>query len=266
MLADVNPGNRLVEPFTPPIPLPPLAMRGLVSPIVDESYYDNPSGDFIWGPLDIGPLRPGAAYGRILDFGCGCGREARRLLLQCEKPKTYVGVDISKTMIEWCQRNLRHDGFRFHHHDVWSISYAPENSHNRRLPIAHLGSDFTIVEANSVFTHLHDDQTQFYLEEMRSMLAPQGIIRASWFFFNKKCFPVMTDKLNTLFVSENDPTAAVYYDWYYFIKLTRSLGYRIARIEWADMLGFHNIVCLALSDKFPDLGETVPPGSSVLGF
>ena len=241
-------------------------MRRLVSPLVDESFYDNPTGDLIWGPLNIGPLQPGQPYDRILDFGCGCGREARRLLLQRERPKRYVGFDVSKPMIDWCKENLAQQGFEFHHHDVWSVSYAPENAHNRYLPIAHLGSGFTLVEANSIFTHLHEDQTKFYLEQIRSMLAPQGIIRATLFFFNKKCFPAMADHLNTLFINESDPTDAVYYDWRSFVKLTRSLGYRIAKIEWSDILGFHNFIYLTLSDQFPDLGDSTPPGKSVLGF
>jgi SAM-dependent methyltransferase len=256
-------------PSVPPaasLPLPPLPLRQQVSPIVDESYYDNPTGGFIWGPLEIGPLKPGQAYERIFDFGCGCGREARRLLLQRQKPRSYVGLDINRAMIEWCQANLGQDGFQFHHHDVWSKTYAPENSPNRHLPIAGFGSGFTLVEANSVFTHLHDDQTRFYLEQMRSMLAPTGIIRASWFLFNKHCFPVMGGDMNTLFVSETDTTAAVYYDWLYLVRMTRSLGYRIVMTEWAQLLGFHNIICLALDERFTDLGDAMPPGASVLGF
>jgi SAM-dependent methyltransferase len=251
---------------TSTLPLPPEPLRRLVSPIIDESYYDNPTGDLIWGPLEIGPLKRGQAYEHIFDFGCGCGREARRLLLQHQRPRRYVGLDVNRTMIKWCEQHLRQDGFQFHHHDVWNINYAPDNSHNRHLPIAGLGSGFTLVEANSVFTHLHDDQTRFYLEQMRSMLSPTGIIRASWFFFKKQCFPMMGDDMNTLFVSELDTTLAVYYDWFYFLRLTRSLGYRIVKIEWAQLLGFHNIICLALNDQFADLGDATPPGTSVLGF
>jgi SAM-dependent methyltransferase len=184
------------------VPLPPLELRGQVSPITDDAYYDNPTGDYIWGPLDIGPLKPGEAYRKILDFGCGCGREARRLLLQHDRPKVYVGLDINRPMIEWCRKNLAGNGFSFLHHDVWSVKYAPENSRNRYLPITHAGDEFTLIEANSVFTHLHDDQTRFYLQQMCGMLAPNGIIRATWFLFNKRSFPTMTDDLHTLLVSD----------------------------------------------------------------
>ena len=234
--------------------------------MVDDDYYDNPTGDYIFGPLDLGPLSPGQAYERVLDFGCGPGRDARRLLLQRRPPKSYVGVDINRPMIQWCQENLARDGFSFVHHDVWSPTYGTENSKNRYLPLTPVGSDFTLIHANSVFTHLHEDQAEFYLREMRSMLAPTGIIHATWFFFNKKWFPMMAEQQNTLLVNEHDTTQAVYYDWYYFRNLAKSLGLRIAEVKWTKVLGFHNIVILAKDDRFPDFGDKAIPPSSVVGF
>ena len=248
------------------LPLPPLAYRQLVSPIVDDSYYDNPDGSYIWGPLDIPPLKAGEAYRRVFDFGCGCGREARRLLLQHDKPEKLVGLDINPDMIEWCRANLGSRNVSFHHHDVWSVTYAPQNSRNRVLPIRDLGSDFTLIEANSVFTHLHEDQSKFYLDQMRSMLGPTGIIRATWFLFNKKAFPMMGADLNTLFINESDPTNAVYYDWQAFVKMVQGLGYKVIDIKWAQVLGFHNIICLGTNHRFRDISDVTPPGTSVLGF
>ncbi len=247
-------------------PLPPVSMRGLVSPVIDESYYDNPSGDYIWGPLDIPPLKAGQAYEKIFDFGCGCGREARQLLLQKDKPRSYVGLDVNPEMVNWCKKNLKHDGFSFHHHDVWNPTYAPNNSKNRVAPIKQLGSGFTLIEANSVFTHLHADQTKFYLEQMQSMLAPLGLIRGTWFLFNKACFPMMNEHQNTIFVDEFDTTSAVYYDWLYLVNLIKSMGYRMVKIVWSPFMGFHNMIYLARNRAFTELVDAVPPGSKVLGF
>jgi SAM-dependent methyltransferase len=248
------------------LPFPPLELRGLVSPIVDDSYYDNPTGDYVWGPLDFPPLRPGEAYRNVLDFGCGCGREARQLLLQRHPPEKYVGVDVNKTMIKWCRANLATDRAKFFHHDVWSSTYAKDNHANRVLPIKQLGSDFSIIEACSVFTHLSEDQSRFYLDQMRSMLAPRGIIQSSWLLFNKKSFAVMTENQNTLFVSEFEPAAAVYYDWDFVVRMVRALGYRIIAINWADTLGHQTRIYLSLNPEFADLSDRIPPGATVIGF
>jgi SAM-dependent methyltransferase len=248
------------------LPLPPVDLRRAVSPITDESYYENSTGEYIWGPLDIPPLVAGEAYRKIFDFGCGCGREARRLLGQKHRPELYIGLDISSVMIEWCQKNLQNDRFKFYHHDVWNASYAAGNTRNRFLPIEDLGSDFTIIEASSVFTHMFADQSEFYLDQMRKMLSPRGIVRATWCFFNKKAFPTMGDGQNTLFIDEADPTLGVYYAWNFFVDMIRRLGYRLIRIEWAYMLGLQNVMYLSLNKDFVDLADVTPPNTSVVGF
>lgn len=247
-------------------PLPPLELRHLVSPLVDDSYYDNPTGDYIWGALDIPPLQPGEGYRKVFDFGCGCGREARQLFLQRHPPEKYVGIDVHLPMIEWCRQNLASDRAEFIHHDVWNSTYARNNTPNRVLPISHLGTDFSIIEVNSVFTHIHADQAQFYLEEMRKMLSPRGIIRSSWLLFNKQSFPVMTANENTLFVDEAYPTAAVYYDWNFVVAMVRNLGFRIIQVEWSKVLGHQNRIYLGGNPDFVDHSDVVPPGTSVVGF
>ena len=73
-------------------------MRELVG-LVDPAGYDNATG----APIhDV----PAEAYRFFFDFGCGCGRTARRLLRQDEPPERYVGIDLHRGMIEWCQANL----------------------------------------------------------------------------------------------------------------------------------------------------------------
>lgn len=68
------------------LPIPPLKYRRLVGP-VEEGFYDNPTGGFVWGDLTLGPLGPGEAYRRVFDFECDCGRTARQLQLQKLPPE-----------------------------------------------------------------------------------------------------------------------------------------------------------------------------------
>lgn len=77
---------------------------------------------------------------------------------------------------------------------------------------------------------------------------------------------MMSDSQNTVLIDEEDPTKAVFYDWEFFVRTTRRLGYRIVKVEWALNLGLHNTVFLGRDDTFAELLITAPPGTSCLGF
>ncbi len=125
---------------------------------------------------------------------------------------------------------------------------------------------FFVVRGDSGFTHLLEDQSLYYLDQMSSMLAQKGLIRATWFFINKKAFPMMSDAQNTVFIDETDLTKAVFYDWNFFVQATKRLGYKIVRVDWAPILGFHNTVYLGRDESFRELQIESPPSTSCLGF
>jgi len=247
------------------LPMPPMELREMVGPTEDPAY-DNPTGKLIWGDLDYGPLDPGEAYRRVFDFGCGCGREARQLLLQKQPPQSYVGVDISRKMIKWCKKNLGGKDVTFHHHDVWHAIYAPENRRNRMLPIQQHGRDFTLVNAHSVFTHLVEDETRFYLNEIREMLAERALLRTTWFFFNRDWFPPLAPQHHCLYIDCEIPTRAVYFDWQFFVELMKEMGFRILDTQWTETSGFQSLVMLGWGPGFEDNPDAMKPTDTVLGF
>lgn len=245
--------------------MPPVEYRQMVGP-VDERAFDNPTGDLVWGPLDFGPLGSGEAYSRVFDFGCGCGRSARQLLQQQSPPDKYVGVDINKDMIKWCNANLGSKSTKFYFHDVWSLTSAPNNTKNSTLPIAQHGDDFSLINAHSVFTHIYTNQTEFYLSEFSKMLSAKGIIRTTWFIFNREWFPVLAPNQHCLYVNEIDPTHAVYYDWGYLVGLFKSLGFKLIKVQWSEVRGFQSVLYLAKDDSFENLIDVVSPSENILGF
>lgn len=247
------------------LPIPPKQFRQMVGP-VEEHYFDNPSGELIWGDLSFDPLKAGEAYQRVLDFGCGCGRDARRLMLQETPPEDYVGIDINKELINWCDKNLSNSKTRFYFHDVWARTAAPNNSRNSKLPIRQHGDDFTVINAHSVFTHLYSHQTEFYLSEFGEMLSQKGIIRSTWFLFNRDWFPVLNEQQHCIYVNELDPTHAVYYDWGYLVRLFAELEYRIVGVNWTKKPGFQSVIYLAKDPAFEDLIGSIRPPDSILGF
>jgi len=82
-----------VREMTMNIAIPPMELRQLVGPTEDKDY-DNPTGDLVY------PQIPGELYETVFDFGCGCGRIARQLMLQRAVPKHYLGIDVNRRMIE----------------------------------------------------------------------------------------------------------------------------------------------------------------------
>lgn len=252
-----------------PLPIPPIELRRLVGPTHPRDF-DNPDGRLIFGDLAYGPLSPGEAYRDVFDFGCGCGRNARQLLLQDQAPARYVGVDISRTMIDWCKANLGRQGVEvgFFHHDVWSPNPAYESlgSKNKTLPLRQYGTGFTLINAHSVFTHLLESQARFYLEELRFMLADNGLFRTTWFLFNRSWFPILNPDQHCLYVNASDPTQAVYYDWHFLMGLFQELGLKLIDAEWAEISGHQNALLLGKGDAFEDKSDTVEPSHRVLGF
>lgn len=243
--------------MTPPglIPLPPLELRTWVGP-TDPADYENPSGTPIYAGFDI-PLE---TYETVFDFGCGCGRVARQLLQQDPKPRRYVGIDVNKGLVEWCQENLSlvDPNFRFFHHDVYSPNYAPGNRLQLALPLPANDGEFTLVIAHSVFTHLTRAQAEYYLSEIRRVLAPRGMVFTSWFFFDRASFPFLPE-VYCLYTSESDFSQAVLFDREWFIATIRNLGLGVRTTRFPWIPGHQWTVSLVkrtpgMEDHFP-LGE-----------
>ena len=100
-----------------------------------------------------------AAFERILDFGCGCGRTL--VHLKDLAPARFDGTDIDAAAIDWCKRNLRFATFKVGQASP-PTDYAPDT--------------FDFIYAISVFTHL-DAPYQFqWLEELRRIAKPGGVL------------------------------------------------------------------------------------------
>src|SRR5712692_3381007 len=96
-------------------PLPPSDYRRLVTH--DDAYFAIVRDSLVF------PEVPSELCESVFDFGCGCGRVARQLMCQTPKPCQYVGIDIHRGMIDWCQTNLTayDKNFKFYHHDVYNL-------------------------------------------------------------------------------------------------------------------------------------------------
>jgi SAM-dependent methyltransferase len=126
-------------------------------------------------------LRPGL---RVLELGCGIGRDAIPLAERIGPSGSYLGIDIIHESIEWCTRNItaKYPQVRFHYDDVKDSLHNPRGAvdfDTVRLP----PDDGTIdlIVAQSVFTHMLRPELTHYLREFARVLAPDGTIYATCF-------------------------------------------------------------------------------------
>jgi len=240
------------------LPMPPLEMRRLVGPF-DEQSYDNPTGALVYPWLRV------ESYDRVFDFGCGCGRVARQLLMQKPNPKLYVGIDLNAEMIRWCNDNLHPVAphFNFHHHDVFNVNYNPDRTRPLTAPFPARDAQFTLVNALSVFTHLTESQAEYYLRECARGLDPRGVLHASWFLFDKADHPMMSEDSNALYVSYVDPSAAVIFDRQWVRNTARELGLRIFQVIPPGIRGYQWLVLMTPRTDVPEV--ELPPDTAPRG-
>jgi SAM-dependent methyltransferase len=99
-------------------------------------------------------------FERILDFGCGCGRTLVHLK-DLAPDAQFDGTDIDEGAIKWCEQNLRFATFSIGNASP-PTDYAPDN--------------FDFIYAISVFTHLDEDYQFRWLEELRRIATPGGVL------------------------------------------------------------------------------------------
>lgn len=208
------------------IPIPPIELRRSVG-VEDPSFFDNPARSLVFGDA-VDP----ALYREVFDFGCGCGRIARQMMLQADHvPQRFVGIDLYKPSVQWCTQHLTpvHPGFVFHHYDFYNAGLNPGGA-RQRPPFPNAGR-FSLVNAHSVFTHIIEDNVRFYFDAVARLMDDCSVARITWFLFNKAPFPMMQDFQNSLYINTDDPTNAVIYDIEFVKALYRDAGLTIYRIE-----------------------------------
>lgn len=209
-------------------------MRQLVGPTEPEAF-DQPRGEPVFPGLTAGQ------YESVFDFGCGCGRMARRLALaDAPMPSRYVGIDIHRGMIRWATDNLssRLPNFSFVHADVFNPQMNPDPALPRTAPFPVEDDGVTLLIAWSVFTHLLESQAEYYLDEVARVLRPGGVAIVTWFLFDKAYFPMLQDFQNALYINEHDLTNAVIFDRGWLLRALDRRGLMIRAARPPDIRGF----------------------------
>jgi SAM-dependent methyltransferase len=127
------------------------------------------------------PIAPDAA---VLEIGCGVGRDAIQLTTHLSPKGSYIGIDIIRPSIEWCQQNIstKYPNFTFHYLDIGSQIHNPGGSEavtSVLLPVRTRSIDRIVL--HSVFTHMFRNDIVHYLREFARVLRPGGQVMASVF-------------------------------------------------------------------------------------
>lgn len=127
-------------------------------------FVDKPDENLVeW--LDRGLIPPG---GRVLDLGCGPGRNARYL---AARGFTVDAVDLSPTAIAWAEERARAAGaaVRFHRGDAFTLAGTA------------LRGPYDLVHDSGCFHHLPPHRRISYLALLDDVLAPGGHLALTCF-------------------------------------------------------------------------------------
>jgi SAM-dependent methyltransferase len=97
--------------------------------------------------------------GRLLDFGCGCGRVIRHWV---GLPSLEVhGSDHDAELVDWLRTGL---------------PFVHANRNELAPPLPYPAGHFGLVYAISVFTHMTEELTEAWMTELHRVLRPGGLL------------------------------------------------------------------------------------------
>jgi SAM-dependent methyltransferase len=147
------------------LPVPPPLLRFRVHGSFDRDQYlhiGEVCGRNIKDMLE-GVGRDLYSFSAVLDFGCGSGRVLRSFQDRPDSCRLY-GTDIDGQAISWCRENL---------------DFATWSTNPPLPPTEYADDSFDFIYAISVFTHL-DEQMQFaWLNELKRISKPGGVLLLS---------------------------------------------------------------------------------------
>lgn len=180
----------------------------------------------------------------VLDVGCGQGRMARPLADYLSPKGRYLGFDIVREGVDWCEQHYKDlPNFSFHHANVFNARYNPEGDVRAdayRFPIEEAQADLAFL--TSVFTHMFQKDVAHYMSELSRALKPGGTVLITWFLLNEESrraeaprmnFQHELDEVSRTTLTEN-PEAAIAFDEAFVRQLYLQHGFEIEAIEYGS--------------------------------
>jgi len=213
--------------------IPPKSMTAYVG----RSDFKKIGNEFKNHFIDYAQLEKNA---KVLDVGCGIGRNAVPLTGYLSEQGSYCGIDIVESGITWCNERItaKYPNFRFIHSNILNKHYNKNGSilaHEYKFPFANETFDFVFL--TSVFTHMFPQDLENYMNEISRLLKHKGNCLITFFLINNESKRLMENPESSFnfkvhgdgyfCYKEADPEAAIAYEEEYIIRLFRSNGMTI---------------------------------------
>lgn len=160
----------------------------------------------------------------ILDIGAGPGRVARHFVDFVEPPGRYVGMDIEKPNMDWCEENIAaaNPAFSFFHQNVYNGLYNPQGEYSAseyRFPFE--DGSFDLIFLTSIFTHLVPEDARNYLRQISRLLKPDGVCFCTWF--------LLGHDLGVKYMGPHSKEARVGFGFRYLLEMLEESGLTFAQ-------------------------------------
>lgn len=142
----------------------------------------------------------------VLDFGGNAGNLLRDTACSI-RPEDYYCLEVLEEALEWGRK--RFPRAHWVHYDRYNCSFNPEGIAD--LPIPDMGIEFDMILAFSVFTHTTREDLIDLVGQLRSRLAPGGVLAFTFIDPHWKSSPETYEGNNLKWRIEKgrDPNSAV---------------------------------------------------------
>ncbi|MDP6401055.1 MAG: class I SAM-dependent methyltransferase [Candidatus Marinimicrobia bacterium] len=166
---------------------------------------------------------------RVLDVGCGFGRLPIGML-QVFDLDSYVGVDVHKQSIKWCERFIERNNpnYRFQHLNIINARYnrkGVELKDGFQFPLDSESVD--IIYLFSVFSHMTVEDMRVYLKDFFRILVRGGRVFFTA-FIEEDVSDVSINPVDYLFEQYSGPLHVVRYNRNYLFKLVNEIGFTVS--------------------------------------
>ena len=125
----------------------------------------------------------------FVEIGSGIGRDAFQLLDIIGSQGRYMGIDVQRKSIVWCQQNItrRHPIFEFVQFNAYHELHNPlstKTTMDFQIPVANRSVDR--VAAGSVLTHIFKDEVTHYMGEIARVLKSGGLAYLTFFHYTEE--------------------------------------------------------------------------------